>query len=323
MKSLQRVLFLQQSSLVEAQHLQVQQQLHLVFPNIELISAGCSEDISVGLDVDVVITPTMGWLSAALERLGGYRWIHFLSAGVESIWDMPFNKHDVIMTKSSGVHGIPMSEYTLGAMLYFAKRFDQFVHQMKECHWQRAWLDELTGRTVTIVGMGHVGGFVAKRAKSMGMRVIGVQRIPREHEFADVTVALADVSEYFKQTDYLVVCLPLTDRTKGVVDQRFLSELKRGAVLIDISRGGVVDEQAVLSALGAGQLRGAALDVFKLEPLPADSALWARRNVLLTPHVSGTSPFYIERAIDIFVQNALNLVAGKPLLTSVNVQERY
>lgn len=323
MSTLHKVLFLQKAAFVQEHHKQIQQQLQAEFPNLDIISASNAEEISDGLHVDAVIAPTIDWLPLALSRLGSYRWIHFLSAGIEIIWDMPFEKKNVLLTKSSGVHGVPMSEYAIGAMLYFAKHFDQFVHQMADRRWQRAWLDELTDKTLTIVGMGHVGGFVARRAKSMGMRVIGVQRNPREHEFADESLALQNLHDYLPKTDYLVICLPLTQLTRGLVDQQFLSKLKSGAVLVDISRGGVVQEGAVLAALMSGRLRGAALDVFEQEPLTAESQLWTQQNVLLTPHVSGTSPHYMRRAIEVFIQNARDLEAGRPLTTAVDIDERY
>ena len=323
MSFLRSVLFLQKAAYVKEQQEQVRRQIQYVFPGLEVLSASDPDEICSGIHVDAVITPTIEWLPEALAQLGSYRWIHFLSAGVERIWDMPFDKHNVILTKSSGVHGIPMSEYVLGAMLYFAKNFDQFVHQMAERRWQRAWLNELSGNTVTILGMGHVGEFVARRASAMGMRVVGVQRNPRNSEFAVKSVSMQSVYEILPDTDYLVVCLPLTELTRGLVDDKFIGELKKGSVIIDISRGEVVREYSILKALDSGHLRGAALDVFEEEPLQEDSELWARKNVLLTPHVSGTSPHYLQRAIDIFICNAHDLEAGRSLSTAINVHEGY
>lgn len=252
-----------------------------------------------------------------------YHWIHFLSAGVESIWAMPFEKRGVLLTKSSGVHAAPMSEFAIGAMLHFTKRFDQFVAQSAERSWRRAWLDELTGRTLTILGMGHIGQMLAQRAGLFGMRVIGVQRTPRQVPHVEKTVGLGELDTVLGETDYLAVFLPLTEHTRGLVDGAFIRRLKPGAVLVDLSRGGIVCEAALLDALDAGHLRGAALDVFEREPLPVESRLWSRSDVLLTPHVAGTTPYYMSRAIEVFLANARRLAAGEGPLTAIDIEQRY
>ena len=299
--SIDRVLFLQKPDILELQRDQVRSQLAEALPDLTVEFAGAPEDIEPGRHYDAVIAPTLPWLPEALARISGLKWIHFLSAGIEKIWDMPFDKEGLIMTKSSGIHGPQMSEYAIGAMLFFAKRFGRFIEQSRERRWERCWLDELTGKTVMILGLGHVGTMIAERAKVFGMRVIGVQRRPRLSPHADAVVSLADVHDCLDEVDYLVVCLPLTDETRGLVDASFLSRLKRGAYLIDVSRGGVVPESALVSALDGGHLAGAALDVFEREPLAQDSPLWSDPRILVTPHVAGTSPLYMQRAIQRFI----------------------
>lgn len=320
---LRSALFLQKADVLSEQKEMVASRLGAALPDLTLHFAGAAEDIPEGLSVDVVIAPTLPWLPEALSRLGAYRWIHFLSAGVEKIWDMPFDKEGVLLTKSSGVHGAPMSEYAIGAMLYFAKQFNRFAEQAREARWERAWLDELTGRTVMILGMGHIGGMVAERARVFGMDVIGVQRQPRPARGDERVVALQDAPDHLSEVDYLVVCLPLTEATHQLVDRDFLGGLKLGAVVIDISRGGVVEEAAVVEALERGQLTGAALDVFEQQPLPADSRLWRDPRVLVTPHVSGTSPHYMQRSLEVFIRNAKALSAGEPSVTPVDVSAGY
>lgn len=322
-RSIDTILFLQKPEVLPAQRDLVVAAIGRALPGVRVIACGHVEEVPLGGRFDAVIAPTLPWLPEALARLEGYDWIHFLSAGVEKIWDMPFSKDGVVLTKSSGVHGSPMSEFALGAMLYFAKSFDQFVEQSRARLWKRVWLDELEGQTVTILGMGHIGGAIAQRAKAFGMNVIGVQRTPRDTPHVDTLVGLDQLSDVLPGTQYLVVCLPLTPETTGLVDHALLGQLPAGAVLVDISRGGVVREAAVVDTLERRHLRGAALDVFEQEPLAPDSPLWNNPKVLLTPHVSGTNPRYMEKAIEVFVANARQLIAGRPALTPVDTICKY
>ncbi|WP_018138751.1 MULTISPECIES: D-2-hydroxyacid dehydrogenase [unclassified Thioalkalivibrio] len=320
---LSHTLFLQKPEVLEKQQDTIEARLQQALPGTTLTFAGQPEAIPEGLEVDAVIAPTLPWLPDALDRLSRYGWVHFLSAGVEKIWDMPFPKDGLLMTKSSGVHGAPMSEYAIGAMLYFAKHFDRFNAQSREKRWERCWLGELTGRTAMVLGMGHIGTQVARRARAFDMRVIGVQRNPRPHDCADEVIALDSVEDRLPEVDDLIVCLPLTRDTRHRIGEAQFQRLQPGAVLVDISRGGVVDQQALTRALDAGHLRGAAVDVFEQQPLPAQSPLWNRENVLVTPHVSGTSPHYMERALEIFIRNARAMAQGEPPVTPVDPVAGY
>ncbi|TVP50593.1 MAG: D-2-hydroxyacid dehydrogenase [Halomonas sp.] len=322
-RPIQRVLYLQKAEVLDHQKALVTSTLMAALPEAELLFADCVEAVPLHAAIDIVITPTLPWLPEALKRLASYHWLHFLSAGVEKIWAMDFDKSAVMMTKSSGVHGAPMSEYVIGAMLYFTKQFGRFHDQAKQAQWQRSWLGELTGSQVTVLGLGHIGQCLAKRAKAFGMEVVGTQRTPREIPCVDRVVALHDIGPELACTDFLVVCLPLTDATQGLVNDQLLAQLRPGAVLIDISRGGVVQSEALLRALDAGTLKGAALDVFEQQPLPADSPLWQRDDLLITPHVSGTTPFYLERALSVFIENLRAYQQGKPFITAVSVDAGY
>lgn len=318
-----RILFLQKAEVLEQQKSQVMEQLSSLLPDTEVIFAGSPELVPNGASVDVVITPTLPWLPEALSRLSHYRWIHFLSAGVEKIWAMDFDKTRPLMTKSSGVHGAPMSEYAIGAMLYFAKQFGRFHQQARQCEWQRAWLDELTDKQLTVLGLGHIGQSLARRAKAFDMQVAGTLKTVRPIEHVDRVVPMSEINSELARTDFLVCCLPLTDETNGIVNADLLAKLKPGAVLIDISRGGVVKGESVITALNAGILKGAALDVFEQQPLPADSPLWKREDVLITPHVSGTTPYYLERALGVFIKNVDAHSRGQALQTPVSLERGY
>lgn len=320
---IRRVLYLQKAEVLAQQRSLVARTLQAALPEVEILFADSAEAVPDSAHFDVVITPTLPWLPDALARLGSYRWIHFLSAGVEKIWEMDFDKSRAVMTKSSGVHGAPMSEYAMGAMLYFAKQFGHFHNQAKQARWQRNWLDELTGRQLTVLGLGHIGQSLARRAKAFDMQIVGTQRTPRTITGVDRIVALEDIGSELAYTDFLVCCLPLTDVTRGLVDDKFLSQLKPGAVLIDISRGGVVKGDAVLKALDTGLLKGAALDVFEQQPLPPESPLWKREDILITPHVSGTTPHYLERALHVFLVNYDAFSKGQRMVTLVDQVAGY
>ena len=317
------VLYLQKPEVLSQQKALVIRTLKSALPEVEVLFADSVETVTRHTKVDVIITPTLTWLPAALARLDHYRWIHFLSAGVEKIWDMDFDKSSILMTKSSGVHGEPMSEYAMGTMLYFAKQFGRFHDLAKQALWQRSWLDELTGKQLTVLGLGHIGQSLARRAKAFDMQVVGTQRTPRSIASVDRVVALEDIGPELACTDFLVCCLPLTEATRGLVNDKLLSQLKPGAVLVDISRGGIVKGDAVLKALDSGILKGAALDVFEQQPLPPESPLWKREDVLITPHVSGTTPHYLERALDVFLDNLSAYQQSKPLTTAVNIDAGY
>lgn len=318
-----RILYLQKAEVLEQQKSQVVEHLNQALPEAHITFAGSAEEVPQGAKFDAVIAPTLPWLPQALARLADYRWIHFLSAGVEKIWAMEFDKTGPLMTKSSGVHGAPMSEYAIGAMLYFAKQLGRFHAQAKRAEWQRTWLDELTGKQLTVLGLGHIGQSLARRAKAFDMVVAGTLKHLRPVKQVDRVVALEKLDSELAKTDFLVCCLPLTDATRGLVNTELLAKLKPGAVLIDISRGGVVKAEAVIEALDAGTLKGAALDVFEQQPLPADSPLWRRADVLITPHVSGTTPHYLERAIEVFVANQQALERGAAPLTPVSLKGGY
>ncbi|MDR5906844.1 D-2-hydroxyacid dehydrogenase [Franzmannia qiaohouensis] len=320
---IQRVLYLQKAEVLAQQRVLVTDTLRAALPEAELLFADSVEAVPAHAEVDVVITPTLPWLPDALARLGTYRWLHFLSAGVEKIWSMDFDKSSIWMTKSSGVHGAPMSEYAIGAMLYFTKQFGRFHDQARQALWQRSWLGELTGSQLTVLGLGHIGQSLARRAKAFDMQVVGTQRTPRAIAGVDRVVTLEEIGPELARTDFLVVCLPLTQATYGVVSDALLAQLKPGAVLVDISRGGVVNGEALLRALDSGTLKGAALDVFEQQPLPAESPLWKRSDLLITPHVSGTTPFYLERAIGVFTDNLRAYQQGKPFTTAVSIDAGY
>lgn len=321
-RALRRLLVLQKPEVLSQQERFIREFLQNEMPETDVHFAGKQNDVPAER-FDAVLAPTLPWLPEALDRVEGAGWVHFLSAGVERIWDMPVDWSGWSLSKSSGIHGPQMSEYAIGAMLHFAKGFDRFVDQSRRREWSRFWLSELTGQTVMVLGAGHMGAWVVRRCQTFGMRTVAVQRRPRPVEGADRCLSWEQAQAELGEVHHLVVCVPLTDQTRGMVDAGVLTSLAHGAVLVDLSRGGVVSGEGVLAALDAGHLRGAALDVFETQPLPPDSPLWDRPDVLVTPHVAGTSPHYLARALGVFVENARAWVQGEALPTRVDPVLRY
>lgn len=317
-----RILFVQQPEVLLEQRGLVEETLRDAIPGCAVDFAAGSGDVARGSSYDAVIAPTVTWLPELLSRIE-VGWIHFLSSGVDPIWKMSVDWSRYTLTSSKGVHSIPISEYVLGAMLYFAKRFDQFNVQSREGVWERAWLPELANAHVVIVGAGSIGREVARRCRFLGMQVSMVGRTARMDSGLGEVLSFAEVPTVVSSADYLVVAVPLTAETTGLVGDDVLRVTKPGAVLIDVSRGGVVPEAAIIEALDSGTLRGAALDVFEEEPLSVNSSLWGRPNVLITPHVAGTTPRYIERALGVFVESAKQLAAGQEPVTLINTGRGY
>lgn len=292
-------------------------------PGTRVQFASSADELSDPEGVEVLITPVQPWIDDVVTVASSLRWMHFLSAGVDGIWNLGFDKKRYFLTKSSGVHSIPMAEYVIGGILYFLKGFHIFHRQQRARQWERHWLDEASGKHVTIVGLGAIGQEIAKRCKAMGMSVTGVVTRVRDVEYVDTVVTTSDLKSVLGTSDFVVLCLPLTEQTRGLFDRSALESLKPGAYLVDISRGAIVDQTALAELIKTGHIGGALLDVFETEPLPTDSPLWDLDDVLITPHVSGTTPFYMDRAVGIFLRNLDSLRTKGTLVTPVDVATGY
>lgn len=258
------------------------------------------------------------------------RWLQLTSAGVDRLLESPILGSGITVTTASGIHAIPIGEYVLGAMLALAKGFPQAMAAQRERAWRPYLPEELHGMTVGIIGLGAIGREVARLAKAFGMRVLACRRScqrpqerPPDAPEVDLLLPPSQLQRLLAEADYLVLAVPLTPETRGLIGPRELATMKRGARLINVARGSVVDEDALLDALRSGHLAGAVLDVFRQEPLPPESGLWELPQVLLTPHISGGTPRYMERAIELFCDNLRRYLAGEPLRNVVDPQRGY
>ena len=259
------------------------------------------------------------------------RWVQITAAGAEGLLDTEMVRSGIILTTASGIHAVPIGEYVMGVMLAFAKGLPAAMRAQAERTWRPYLAEELYGKTVGILGLGAIGGYVAKLAKADGMRVLAIRRSVRRRAAGRKT-GIADVDELLppsglpyllSQADYVVIAVPLTPESRGLIGERELRTMRPTARLINISRGAVVDEAALVRALKEGWIAGAALDVFEQEPLPGDSDLWRMDNVILTPHISGGTPVYMERAVALFSDNLRRYLAGEPLRNAVDLKQGY
>jgi len=276
-------------------------------------------EAEVMLDVDQPST------SEFLSRVKRLQWIQSSSSGVgEWVKRLGLVETPITVTNAAGMHARPLAEFAIFAMLYFAKRWPRMVAEQRAHHWERCAIDTLEGKTLGIIGLGRVGQAVATFAKPFGMRVIGTRRTHVEADSRVDEVFSADQTcDVLAQSDYVVLCVPHTSETVGLIGAEALASTRPGAVLINIARGSVVDEIALIECLQERHLGGAALDVVAHEPLAPDSPLWQMPNVLVTPHSMSTAFDENERLAQLFCENLRRYLDGQPLLNVIDKHLGY
>jgi D-2-hydroxyacid dehydrogenase (NADP+) len=240
------------------------------------------------------------------------KWVHALGTGVDGIVDSPWLAKDVVVTATRGIHGVPMSEAALMMMLGLARDFRRTLAQQEQRKWERFFPQLLFGKTVGILGVGLIAEDLAPRCKALGMHVIGISRTARAIPGFDRMCARADLERVAAELDFLVLLIPYDKETRHIVGTRVLAAMKPTSFLINLARGGVVDEDALVTALQERRIAAAALDAFEHEPLPADSLLWGLPNAIISPHMTGTWDGYAEACFKQFSYNYDCFVAGQP-----------
>ncbi|MFW6084676.1 MAG: D-2-hydroxyacid dehydrogenase [Gemmatimonadota bacterium] len=267
---------------------------------------------------------------AVIRHGAELRWVHSAAAGVRTSLSGPLGDSDVLFTNSAGVYGPPLGEWAIGGMLHFARGFD--IVAATDDPWpydamaaEGHPLRELAGSHVTVVGYGGIGSEVGRRAHALGMRVTAVRAHPDRPTPEEVERVYGpdEVGEAVAEAHYVVLALAETAGTEGLVDRELLAKLRPDCVLLNLSRGSIVDEPALIEALRAGRLRGAALDVFATEPLPADSPLPELPKVLATPHAGSVSPRFWERQSELMAGNLARYLRGEELVNLVDRQRGY
>jgi D-2-hydroxyacid dehydrogenase (NADP+) len=253
------------------------------------------------------------------------KWIHATAAGVDGLIVPAVREGRVVLTSSVGIHTVGLPEHVMALVLAFARRLHVAVREQMARRWNRpaALGEEVHGTTLGILGLGAIGRAVAERAAAFGMRVIGTKRTPEPVPHVERVLPPEATDDVLREADYLVIVLPLTPETDGLIDARALRQMKRTAVLINVGRGKIVREGDLIAALRDGVIAGAGLDVFEREPLPADSPLYTMENVIVTPHVSGASRTYYDRAIPLFCDNLRRFLDGRPMVNVVDPARGY
>ena len=254
-------------------------------------------------------------------------WLQSWSAGVDTLPLKKLAERDILLTSANGVHAYPISETIFALMLALTRRIHTYVKNQQNKVWDQSGgpSPEMHGKTIGIIGVGAIGLETAKIAKAFGMTVLGVRHSEKDEEFVDEMYTTNQLNEVLQQCDYVVVTLPLTEMTNRLFGKEQFECMKSSTVFINIGRGEVVNEAELTSALKNGLIAGAGIDVFEREPLNEDSPLWEMENVIITPHMSGSTEYYQQKLIeDIFIPNLLSYLEGKKLsINPVNFDREY
>jgi phosphoglycerate dehydrogenase-like enzyme len=274
---------------------------------------------------DIVFTVrfdgTPGYPRDALFSPDGPGWVANGGAGTDH-----FGRWDgvrVTVTNTAGVAADMMAEYAMGGFLHFTLDVPGLQADQAARAWNPRQMVPLRGKTLLIVGLGNTGQALAARAKAFGMQVLGTRARPEPMEHVDEVHFAENLLRLVPRADFVAICTPLTIHTRGLIDQEFFSRLKTGAILADVSRGGVIVQSALLDALDTGKLTGAILDVFETEPLPETSPLWGQRNVLISPHCSSVFEGWEQASFDMFLSNLDRWIKGEPLENVVDPDRGY
>lgn len=279
-----------------------------------------AELLRSGSDPEVLLTWGMYRPAAFCRAAKDLQWIHALSAGVDGLIAVPeISGRRIRVTATKGIHGLTIAEHVLGMMLSFARGFHVLRERQSRKEWKKYLeADEIHGKTAGILGLGNIGRIVAQKCKLMGMRVVALDIQPVEDKMVDHVYTVRDALSLMQESDYVVTTLPLTPDTHHLVGEAQLRAMKETAYLINVARGRIVDEPALIKALTKGWIAGAGLDVFENEPLAPSSELWTLPNVIISPHMSAISPYYMDRAIAVFCENLARFIHGNELLYEVN-----
>jgi phosphoglycerate dehydrogenase-like enzyme len=323
------------------------EQVAAVDPRVEVIACGYEEDgalrhartrqdvsDSARADALAALTDAQRDMMARAEVVFGFdvpfaladtaprlRWVQGIGSGYEHVWGAGLDRDGIAVTNAVGVSAVPMAEFVLGRILQAWKRFPEIEDLARRHEWSPAYGRMLAGSTVGIVGLGAIGTALAERAAALGMRVVASRRSWRPGMTAPHVETLYgpdDLHALLAESDAAVLCAPSTAETRRMIDADALAAMKPGALFVNVGRGTMVDEVALIDALDREHLSAAVLDVTSEEPLPADNPLWNAPNIFISAHCSATSDGYVERVVAVFVDNLARYLAGEPLRNVVD-----
>jgi phosphoglycerate dehydrogenase-like enzyme len=302
-------------------------QLEMLVDLPHAIARSADEIADAGRGAEAILhwAGTKELLEAVLRACPEVRWVHSRWAGLDSLLFRELVESPVILTNGSGVFSQSLGEFALAAILYFAKDFPRMLGNQRAERWEPFDVDEISTQTVGIVGYGDIGRAVARRAQAMGMRVLALKR-----HAPDAPDPLVEryyqpeaMAEMLARCDYVVVAAPLTPETRHIIGEAEFAAMQPSAVVINVGRGPVIDQAAMVRALREGRIRGAGLDVFEHEPLPAGDPLWQMPNVLVSPHTADHTRTWIDDAMRFFLRQYERFRNGEPLENVVNKRLGY
>lgn len=293
-------------------------------PELEVIAAETAEETREVLpEADVFITNPTLWEDAFLEGLASGDWVQATSAGYAAFPIEEFRHRQITFSNATGNYDAPVSEHVFALAFALSRNLPAFIRAQDDAEWRRELgqtLTDWTDQTMLIIGLGSIGSTVAERARGFGMTVHGVKQSPETYDGPVPAANVHNPSDWRTQlpaTDLLVLTVPLTPQTRGLIDADVFERLPDHAVLVNVARGPVVDETALLDALDHDRIKGAGLDVFTTEPLPPESDLWTHDNVIITPHVGGRSAAFVDRFTSLFLENLDHRRNGEPLTNQI------
>ena len=317
MKKLSMIMEFQQHHLRELQH---------IAQGFDIVVCPQRQDWEQHLrDSEILLTFLPPVNTEMLALAPELKWIQVLTAGVDNLPLEEIRSRGILLTNGRGIHQLHMAEYALAAMINLARNWHVMARNQFDHLWDRTMPQgEISGSVAGILGLGSIGREIARKASFMGMRVIGVKRTPQPVEFVEDVYGPADMGTVFRQSDYVINLLPYTPETDRIIDRRFFDLMKPSAAFINLGRGPTVREADLVAALRSKKLRAMVSDVFEEEPLPADSPLWTMPNVMLTPHIAGVSPRYMDRAMEIIRHNLTVYMTQKgEMINRVDLDSGY
>ncbi|MEJ6950157.1 D-2-hydroxyacid dehydrogenase [Natronospora cellulosivora (SeqCode)] len=280
------------------------------------------------VDAEIVISGGDGIKLELLEKAEKLNWIQAWSAGLDSFNNTAtlnyLKEKGIKVTSTSGIHADPISEHVMGFLLNHSRRLYDFYELQKKQKWEWLTVNQLSGKTIAIIGIGSIGKEIAFKAKAFKMKTIAVKKnINESLDHIDELYSNKELLQLLPRADYVVVTVPLTDETRAMFGEKEFKAMKESAFFVNIARGEVVDEKAMIRAFEDGEIDGAALDVFEEEPLNINSPLYSLENVYITPHISGAYPDYNKNAIKIFKENLKRFNDGSDLLNLMDYAKGY
>lgn len=299
---------------------EIKEELKARFPDEEFRFYKNMKEAEVDLDhAEILISYGEDLTDELVDKAKSLKWIMVISAGLDKMPFKALQERDILITNARGIHKTPMAEYTISMMLQVSRKAKELMENQKHHKWDRKVpMTEISGQTIGILGTGAIGSEVARLAKAFHMKTIGYNRSGRSVPNFDAIVDQEGINKLYEESDFIVNVLPSTPLTKGFIGAEAFSRMKSSAVFINIGRGTTVAESDLIEALLEKKIHHAVLDVFEKEPLPEESPLWDMDNVTVSPHLSGISPQYQERAIEIFSDN-LKLYRNNKITDMINI----